>query len=199
MHKRVKGGAMLKIESLSKAFGDNDVLKNVSLCIPSTGVTAIMGASGIGKTTLLNIIAGLEQADSGSIDSTFSRVSYKFQEPRLFDWLTALDNVKAVVSDKQTADRTARDLLSSVGMADSLLKYPPELSGGMKQRVALARALAYDGDLLLLDEPFSAVDAETKALLIDLIRAYGENHAVLLVTHDREEALLLNAEIIELK
>ena len=188
---------MLKIESLTKSFGDKTVLHDLSLSIADTGIVAIMGSSGIGKTTLLNIIAGLESADSGTVSHTFEKISYKFQEPRLFEWLTAAENVE-IVLDAPSSGAKARELLCDVGLADSLGKYPQELSGGMQQRVALARALAYNGDLLLLDEPFSAVDEETKKQLIALIKCYGKAHAVILVTHDRAEAEALDAKILEL-
>ena len=190
---------MLIIEGLSKRYGEKAVLKNLSLICNDTGVTAIMGASGIGKTTLLNIISGVEKADEGSVTSTFSKISYKFQEPRLFSWLTALENVKVAIDNKQAADSLARSLLTAVGLADCLDKYPNELSGGMQQRVSLARALAHKGDLLLLDEPFSAVDAETRDVLLSLIADYATQNAVLLITHSPVEADALNATVITLE
>lgn len=186
---------MLKINALTKSFGEKTVLDRLSFSCDSVGITAVMGASGIGKTTLLNIIAGLDSAYEGEISSTFKKISYKFQEPRLFDWLSAVENVK-LTCDESDADRTARHWLNAVDLSDSLGKYPQELSGGMQQRVALARALAYDGDLLLLDEPFSAVDRETKEKLIDLVREYGKTHAVILVTHDEQEAEALGATLV---
>ena len=188
---------MLKIDSLTKSFGDKKVLDRLSFSCDSVGITAVMGASGIGKTTLLNIIAGLDRAYEGEVVSTFKKVAYKFQEPRLFDWLSAVENVKLVCGDGD-ADRKARHWLEAVGLSDSLGKYPRELSGGMQQRVALARALAYEGDLLLLDEPFSAVDRETKERLIDLVKEYGKTHAVILVTHDEQEAAALGATLINI-
>jgi len=189
---------MLKLDHISKSFGKKTVLCDVSVCLGKTGVTAIMGASGIGKTTLLNIIAGLDKADSGYVESTFTKVGYKFQEPRLFPWLTALENVKAVISDNPQAYEEAKAMLALVGLSDSEEKYPAELSGGMQQRVALARSLVFDGDLLLLDEPFSAVDGETKTSLIGIVRQYAADHAVILVTHDKAEAEALGANIVEL-
>ena len=189
---------MLKIEHIRKSFGEKEVLCDVSLSCQDFGITAIMGASGIGKTTLLNIIAGLETADDGDIESTFTKIGYKFQEPRLFEWMTALDNVKAVVSDKQEAHQIAQHALAIVGLSNNEDKYPLQLSGGMQQRVALARALAFQGDLLLLDEPFSAVDTETKNQLIGAVRQYAKDHAVIIVTHDRTEATALDAVIVEL-
>ena len=122
-------------------------------------------------------------------------MSYKFQDPRLLEWLTAKENITAVCDN----DETTYKLLEKVELSDSADKYPRELSGGMKQRVALARALAFGGDLLLLDEPFSAVDADTKSILIRIIKEYSQSNAVILVTHDIDEAKDLNAEIITVK
>ena len=187
---------MLKISNLTKKFGENTVLNNFSAEFPDVGVVALMGASGIGKTTLLNIIAGIEKADSGEILSTFNRISYKFQEPRLLEWLNAKENIEAVLP--KGSDGAIR-WLEAVGLEDNADKYPTELSGGMQQRVALARALAYGGDLLLLDEPFSAVDTDTKKVLMSAISTYAADNAVLLVTHDISEAEALNAEIVHLK
>lgn len=183
---------MLRISHLFKKFGNTVVLDDFSMSCPDTGVTAIMGASGIGKTTLLNIIAGIQKADFGEIYSDFNKISYKFQEPRLLPWLTAKENVETVTDN---ADKW----LEMVELANCADKYPHELSGGMQQRVALARALAYEGDLLLLDEPFGAVDSDTKEILIDAISGYAKTNAVILVTHDVSDANALNAEIITVK
>lgn len=186
---------MLKINNLYKTYGDKTVISDLSFSCPDRGVIAIMGASGIGKTTLLNIIAGLVAFDSGEVCNSFKKTSYKFQEPRLLDWLTAKENISSVMPKGGDADKW----LEAVGLLDSAEKYPSELSGGMQQRVSLARALAYGGDLLLLDEPFSAVDADTKQRLIALIKDYSKNNAVILVTHDLAEANDLDAEIITVK
>lgn len=188
---------MIKIKNIIKNYGNTKVLNGFSLECPARGAVALMGTSGIGKTTLLNIIAGIEKADSGEIESTFEKISYKFQEPRLLNWLTAFENVKAVLTDN--SKDVARKWLEQVDMSDSYDKYPHELSGGMQQRVALARALAYGGDLLLLDEPFSAVDSDTKRVLINAIKKYAQSHAVILVTHDISEAQELDATIITMK
>lgn len=189
---------MLIVDGICKQFGDKVVLNNISFTLGQTGVTAIMGASGIGKTTLLNIIAGLEHADSGTVDSTFLKISYKFQEPRLFEWLTAQDNIKAVLAEGKETSKVAEAWLEGMGLSESLHLYPSQLSGGMQQRVSLARALAFGGDLLLLDEPFSAVDSETRQVLINIISEYAKDHAVVLVTHNIEEAYALGADIITL-
>lgn len=186
---------MLNINNISKKYGNVEIIKDFSLECNNNGITAIMGPSGVGKTTLLNIIANVEKADVGSIDTSFKKISYKFQEPRLLNWLTAEENI-LIVTEK---GENALNWLSKVGLLESASKYPNELSGGMQQRVALARALAFCGDLLLLDEPFNAVDTETKQSLIDIIKEYAVNHTVILVTHDINEAIALNARIVTLK
>ena len=188
---------MIKIKNIIKNYGKTRVLDGFSMECPEHGVIALMGASGIGKTTLLNIIAGIEKADSGAIESTFEKISYKFQEPRLLNWLTALENVESVLPDRSKDD--AQRWLELVEVSDSCNKYPHELSGGMQQRVALTRALAYGGDLLLLDEPFSAVDSDTKRVLIKATKNYAQSRAVILVTHDISEAKELDATIITMK
>ena len=190
---------MLKLDHINKSYADKKVLDDFSISCGNTGITALMGSSGIGKTTLLNIISGLEKADSGNVENTFEKTSYKFQDARLFSWLSAKDNVKAVIADDENAEEKALQMLKLVGLGESENKFPAELSGGMQQRVALARALVYQGDLLLLDEPFSAVDAETKKQLISIVKEYAENHCVILVTHDLAEAELLGASILKIK
>ena len=188
---------MLTLSNISKKYGNNEVLKDFSMTCPPKGVIAIMGASGIGKTTLLNIISGLEKADSGEILCDFAKISYKFQDARLLAWLTAKENVKIVIPKNAKNDATY--WLRKFNLEDSCNKYPRELSGGMQQRVALARALAYEADLLLLDEPFSAVDIETKNVLMNSIKEYSKTNAVIIVTHDITEALELNADIITIR
>ncbi len=188
---------MMEVKNICKSFDEKKVLKNVSFSIPKTGILAIVGKSGIGKTTLLRIVAGLETADSGTIESNSVKIAYKFQEPRLFPWLTALENVTAVI-EPNACSEIAHSYLSSVGLSDAEKLYPDQLSGGMQQRVSLARALAYEADLLLLDEPFSAVDDETKKELLSLVKHYSQNHAVILVTHDADEIKALNASVITL-
>ena len=189
---------MIEVKNLAKSFGKKNVLNNVSFSVPSTGGYAIAGKSGIGKTTLLRLIAGLEAPDAGTILTEGARISYKFQEPRLMNWLTALENVAIVVEDKEKANEFALALLEKVGLSDAASLYPDQLSGGMQQRVALARALAFEGDVLLLDEPFSAVDEETKKDLLSIVKQYSKTHAVILVTHDPDEIESLGATVIHL-
>lgn len=178
----------MRLCGISKSFGDRLVLENVTLTIPEKGITRITGGSGLGKTTLLSIIAGTLTPDAGErIGFENIRVSCVFQEDRLLPWYTARKNV-ALVSDS----RRAAELLAAVGLAESEDKLPAQLSGGMRRRAALARALAYDGDLLLLDEPFSGVDEPTRReVLAPLVARFAESRPVLLVTHDAEDAEML--------
>lgn len=170
---------MLNIKNLSYKYGKNLVIDDLSYEFECGKVTAILGESGIGKTTLLNLISDLIHAPNGTVNTDLSKISYVFQEPRLFDWMSTLENV-STVSD----DDTAKKLLSELGLADSLLKYPQELSGGMKQRVSIARALAYNPDLVLLDEPFKGLDPDMRREISELVFKYLKNKTVIMVTHD---------------
>ncbi len=188
---------MIEVKNIQKSFDGKTVLENLSFSVPKNGVLAIVGESGIGKTTLLRIIAGLEDADSGTIEIKETKTAYKFQEPRLFPWLTALENISEVIEEANRAE-IAASYLEAVGLSHAAALYPDQLSGGMAQRVALARALAYNADLLLLDEPFSAVDETTKTALLSLVKQYGKEHAVILVTHDADEINALGASVMVL-
>lgn len=181
---------MLTLEHLTLGYGKKEILKDVSVSFPEGCVTAITGASGIGKTTLLQAVAGLLRPLSGKILSDYRRISYVFQEPRLFLWMTALENVCAVCSDR---DR-ARELLERL-VPDSAGLYPHELSGGMKQRVSIARALAYETELLLMDEPFKGLDPQTKRSVADLVFESTRGKTVLLITHDREDLRFCDASL----
>jgi NitT/TauT family transport system ATP-binding protein len=151
---------------------------------------AITGPSGCGKTTLINVIAGLLRPENGSVEIG-GTVSYVFQEPALFPWLTALENVNVVLSDSAATRPEAERWLEEVGLAEWADKYPRQLSGGQKQRVALCRALAFGGDVLLLDEPLKGLDPETREKTADLIRRARAGKTLLLVTHDSWEAQAL--------
>lgn len=185
---------MLELKDVSLFFGALEVLRGASLMLGQDERIAITGPSGCGKTSLLHVIAGLLHPDSGLVRNRAARTGCVFQEPRLLPWLSAEENV-SIVMPHGTHGQDALMLLKKLGLADSAEKHPCELSGGMQQRAALARALAYAPDLLLLDEPFRALDAASKALAIDAVNERADC-AVILVTHSPEEADALGCRII---
>lgn len=185
---------MLELKDVSLSFGALEVLRGASLMLGQDERIAITGPSGCGKTSLLHVIAGLLHPDSGLVRNRAARTGCVFQEPRLLPWLSAEENV-SIVMPHGTQGQDALMLLKKLGLADSAEKHPCELSGGMQQRAALARALAYAPDLLLLDEPFRALDAASKALAIDAVNERADC-AVILVTHSPEEADALGCRII---
>lgn len=185
---------MLELKDVSLSFGTLEVLCGASLALEQGERIAITGPSGCGKTSLLHVIAGLLHPDSGLVRNRAARTACVFQEPRLLPWLSAEENV-SIVMPHGTQGQDALMLLKKLGLADSAEKHPCELSGGMQQRAALARALAYAPDLLLLDEPFRALDAASKALAIDAVNERADC-AVILVTHSPEETDALGCRII---
>ncbi|MBE6788559.1 MAG: ABC transporter ATP-binding protein [Ruminococcaceae bacterium] len=189
---------MIKIQNLSKSFGDKAILKNFSYDFKKTGVVCIKGASGCGKTTLLRIISGLEKADSGNILIN-GKLSYMFQEDRLLSFLTAIENVTCVMDGKASEKKEkAEKLLSAVGLSGDINTPVTELSGGMKRRVAFARALAFEPDILLLDEPFNGLDPETRQLILKIVSDISKERLVILVTHDNKDIKALSGEVLSL-
>lgn len=175
---------MLKLNSLCKSYGGLAVLENLSYDF-ETGITVILAPSGSGKTTLLRIIAGLDKADFGSVSlPEGAKISVNFQEDRLLPTLTALENVALPIDNKKLALKW----LEKMGISDFASYLPDQLSGGMKRRVALARALAYNGDILLLDEPFKGLDTATKEHIINVVKDERKGKTTLLITHDIFEA-----------
>lgn len=187
---------MLKLTDISHRYGDQPVLVQKNLILESGQRLAIMGPSGCGKTTLLRIALGLLEPIGGTVENTFRKTAVVFQEPRLLPWRTALENVNLVLGDGKNTLEAARACLEQVQLSDAAGKYPRELSGGMQQRVAVARALAAEGDLLVLDEPFKAMDEALREQIIQLVAK--TDAAILLVTHEESEAVQLGCEIIQM-
>ena len=186
------------ITDLCKSFDDNEILKNVNITLEDSSIYCLMGASGIGKTTLLRILMGLEHADSGCISGIDTKnISCMFQEDRLIPDLSAIDNVRIVLRRKNNRAEVRNNLLSI--LPDDSLDMPVNsLSGGMKRRVALARALSYPGKLIILDEPFTGLDKDTKLNVINYILKMRNNRTLLIATHGADDADLLGAKIIKL-
>jgi NitT/TauT family transport system ATP-binding protein len=204
----------VRLTAVSKVFGRGEsavrALHNVSLEVPPGEFTCLIGASGCGKSTLLSLVAGLEQPTSGTVSANAGGrgggrgVAFMFQEPALFPWLTAAGNVELALRARGLgkAERRQRteELLDTVHLNGFGGKRPHQLSGGMRQRVALARALAQDADVLLMDEPFGALDAMTRDVLhdeLDRICA-GRQLTILFVTHNVREAVRLGDRVVVL-
>ncbi|MCX8560613.1 ABC transporter ATP-binding protein [Mycolicibacterium mucogenicum] len=196
----------LELAEVTKRYGKGagavTALDPVSLTVAEGEFVCLVGSSGCGKSTLLSIIAGLDAPSSGAVDTFGRRVALMFQEPALFPWLTAAANIdlalraRAVPRDVRR-ERVAR-LLATVGLTEFAGKRPHQLSGGMRQRVALARALAQDADVLLMDEPFGALDALTRDLLHEELERIVESRGltVVFVTHNVREAVRLADRVI---
>ncbi|MGQ0465264.1 MAG: ABC transporter ATP-binding protein [Sporichthyaceae bacterium] len=196
-------GAEIVVSGVGRTFGSHEVLRDIDLTVRQGEVVALLGASGSGKSTLLRLAGGLDRPSAGEvrIDGTLvrdidPRTAYVFQEARLMPWRSLADNVALGLPrgmDKASGRRRVVELLEQVGLGEFVGHRPRGVSGGMAQRTALARALARNPAVLLLDEPFGALDALTRLrmqdLLLDLLREFSPT--VLLVTHDVEEALLL--------
>lgn len=186
----------MKIQHLCKTFDGKVVLDHVSLTLESGGTACLMAPSGRGKTTLLRCIAGLEAPDSGQITDLPERIAYVFQEDRLCDGFSAVDNIR-LVTGKALGEGEIRRHLEELGLAGSLDQPVRELSGGMRRRVVISRAMCFGADLLLLDEPFKGLDDEARQQTADYILRHRGAAAILCVTHDREDAAALGgADIV---
>jgi len=194
----------IRVEGLSKRFGTAGpvVLDNINLTIKPGEFVCLLGASGCGKSTLLNIIAGLEHPSEGAVTVASGTSAVMFQESALFPWLTASRNVELALKlrgvPRSRRPGEALELLDLVNLADAANKRPHELSGGMRQRVALARSLAQDRKVLLMDEPFAALDAITRDLLHEeLERVWRETgRTIVFVTHNVREAARLGQRVL---
>ena len=178
----------MEIKNVTCGYGDAFPIKNLSVTIADEGCTAIMGGSGVGKTTFIKLLLGLVKPVEGEITGLDGkRIAVVFQEDRLLPWYSARRNVELFSED----EKTAAELLDDMELWDAADKLPSELSGGMQRRVSIARALAYGGDILLLDEPFKGLDGELKKRIISRIK--GTFPLVIMVTHDEKDAELMGA------
>ncbi|MFH5824018.1 ABC transporter ATP-binding protein [Georgenia sp. AZ-5] len=216
-HRPAAGSAMLDVAGLNKTYtsaaGDTEAIRDLTFEIKAGEMVCIVGPSGAGKTTLLRCIAGLLPPTGGDVTLEGQQVSgppkgmaVVFQEyaRSLFPWLTVTQNVELPLKEKGTAKadrrRLVNEALDAVGLADVPNSYPWQLSGGMQQRVAIARAVAYEPHILLMDEPFAAVDAQTRADLEDLVRDLWDRLGLtlLFVTHDIDESIYLGQRVLVL-
>ena len=195
----------IELKNVCKSFGDKTVFTDFDLSLPEGSVTVVMGVSGSGKTTLLRLIAGLSKPDSGTITGVPESRSILFQEDRLCEQLTALQNVELVLgrADKKTRSenrKTITDHFSRTGLDLNAHENSPvrELSGGMKRRVALVRAMIFDSSLVLLDEPCKGLDEATKELCIEYIKKERRGRTMLIVTHDETEASAFGGTLLKL-
>ncbi|MCT7374252.1 ABC transporter ATP-binding protein [Chelativorans salis] len=201
--------AIVEVKGICKSYGNVEALRDINLDFPRGKLTSLLGPSGCGKTTLLKIIAGLIGASAGSVTVDGKRVSgpgperaFVFQDFALMPWATVLRNVAFGLelrgTGKAERDEIARRYIAQVGLSGFEDKYPHELSGGMRQRVGLARALSVDAEVLLLDEPFSAVDEQNRRKFQeDLIRLRSaQNKTFIFVTHSIEEAVYISDRIV---
>jgi len=195
---------IIRIDGLGKRFGERAplVLDDVTLHVAEGEFVCLLGASGCGKSTLLNLIAGLDRPSTGTIEVPADGAAVMFQESALMPWLSARRNVELALKlrgvPRGERRSKALELLDVVNLADAAEKRPHELSGGMRQRVALARALAQDRKVLLMDEPFAALDAITRDLLHEeLERVWRETgRTIVFVTHNVREAARLGERVV---
>ena len=199
---------MLTLEHLSKTYADGTrALADINLTVQESEIVALIGGSGCGKTTLLRLVAGLDRSSAGvirldgmAITEPDAGIGIVFQEPRLLPWLSVEDNIAFGLADVAATERRGRvgHALAKVGLSEHARRWPRDLSGGQQQRVAIARAFVTNPQVLLLDEPFSALDAFTRASLHEhLLGLWEETRpTVLLVTHDVQEAVALADRVI---
>ena len=196
---------MLTVRNLKKGYTEIPIFENFNLIIEEKKITCILGPSGIGKTTLLNVISGITNADSGDLSDFKGRnFSYIFQEPRLLRWKTVYGNISFVLKDLYSKNETSQitnKYMDIVGLAKFRDYYPDNISGGMAQRVSIARAFAYPSEILIMDEPFKSLDMKLKKNLINsFINLWETDHrTVIFVTHDMEEAAYIGNNIFILK
>lgn len=197
---------MIELKDISKSFNGIQILKDFNLTFENNLITCLFGPSGVGKTTIANIAAGLVPIDGGCVCRTSGSAlySYVFQEPRLLEWYSVYDNIDFVLKDIYPADKRQNvisDYLTMMELTEYKNYKPKELSGGMAQRVSLARAFAYPSDVLIMDEPFKGLDIKLKGeMILSFQRLWSKSkRTVLFITHDIEEASRLSDIIFVIK
>jgi NitT/TauT family transport system ATP-binding protein len=186
----------IQLKNLDKTYGNTKVLNNYSIELQENKITCLMGPSGVGKTTLLQILLGLVKVDKGKISGLDGKkVSAVFQENRLIEGIDAIHNIK-LVCDKQVTEDMIENELSLVGLTEYKNKPVSKLSGGMQRRVAIVRAIMARSDLVIMDEPFKGLDENLKKQVIQYVMNKTMGKTVLMVTHDKEEVELLSAELV---
>lgn len=172
---------MIRFKNVSKSF-DHKVIDNLSFEIKAGQSYGIFGKSGIGKSTLINLILGFENPDSGKIYTDFNKASVIFQEDRLIDEISAFDNLKIIKNDQKLIIQTLEAL-----NINEINKPVSKFSGGMKRRVAIGRAIIFGGDILIMDEPFAGIDDDNKAGAISLIKDRFKDRTIILVSHNKDD------------
>ena len=194
----------IRVASLFKTFGENELFKNINLEIEQNEITALTGGSGCGKTTLLRMICGLDKDYTGQISGVPERISFLFQEDRLLPWYNVRKNIEFVLKDSMGKDEmngAVSDMIAAVQLDGHELKLPSELSGGMQRRVAMARAFCCPSSLLIMDEPFKGFDKKLNLELISLFKRLHTDHprTVLLVAHETELIDILGCKVIDVE
>lgn len=193
-----------KVEGVNKSFGALMVLNDLSIAFEKDKLTCILGPSGCGKTTILNILTGLDSLDSGKISGFDEQaISVVFQEDRLVPWLNVEDNLMLVLKDNMPFDKALaliKDTLDEFKLSEYLGYYPRELSGGIRRRISMLRAFMYPSNVLLMDEPFTSLDINTKKEVIEFLKELlsSTKKTCVLVTHNIDEALELGDKIVVL-
>ena len=190
----------IKLINIEKNFGSKKIYDKFYLTFEEGKINCILGRSGCGKSTLLNIIANLEEVNSGEIIGVPKKIAYVFQEDRLIEWNSIYTNMELPLLKfyaKDERKEKIKNIIREVELGDCMNSYPKELSGGMRQRANIARALLYNGELLLMDEPFKSLDKSSKENIIKIFKKnhLEKNNTVLMVTHDINEALSLGDNI----
>ncbi len=187
---------VVEFSNVCKSYNGLSVLDDLSFQMRGYEIVCIIGPSGCGKTTMLNLVSGAIKPDKGTITNQFTKTAYVFQEDRLLPWKTVSENIR-IVAKKKTREELSK-IIELIGLEEFEGAYPGELSGGMRQRVSIGRALAYDANLLIMDEPFKSLDYNLKInmlkTLIDIWSKSGK--AIVYVTHEIDEALLLGNRIV---